>query len=107
MFTLRLTQYADNQPYSYRIEIALEGDGSRQTATSRFQFKLTPQEQKNIRWYLEDYLHYLFDPAPQIATKVEKQIVEIGVELFKALFHTNDDARNLWATLSHRVRRNR
>jgi len=107
MFTLRLTQYADNQPDYYRIEIALEGDGSQQTAISRFRFKLTPQEQESIRWYLEDYLQYLFDPAPQIAAKVEQRIMEIGVELFKAIFHANDDARNLWATLSQNLNRTR
>jgi len=56
MLTLRLTQYPDTQPDYYRVEVALEGDGPRQTATVSFQFKLTQQEQENIRWYLEDYL---------------------------------------------------
>jgi hypothetical protein len=107
MLTLRLTQHADSQPDYYRVEVALEGDGSRQTATVRFQFKLTQQEQENIRWYLEDYLQYLSDPAPQIAAKVERRTAEIGIELFKAIFQANDDARDLWATLRQNLNHTR
>jgi CHAT domain len=107
MLTLRLTQYADNQPDCYRVEVALEGDGPRQTATVRFQFALTQQEQENIRWYLEDYLQYLSDPAPQIAAKVEKRMAEIGIELFKAIFQANEDVRDLWATLRQNLNHTR
>ncbi|OUC16093.1 MAG: hypothetical protein B0A82_03705 [Alkalinema sp. CACIAM 70d] len=107
MFTLRLTQYTDSQLDWYRVEVALEGDGARQTATVRFQFKLTSQEQENIRWYLEDYLQYLSDPAPQIAAKVERRMAEIGVELFKAIFQANDDARDLWASLRQNLNHTR
>ncbi|MBD1932046.1 MULTISPECIES: CHAT domain-containing protein [Cyanophyceae] len=107
MLTLRLTQHADSQPAYYRVEVALKGDGSRQTATVRFQFKLTQQEQENIRWYLEDYLQYLSDPAPQIAAKVERRMAEIGVELFKEIFQANDDARDLWATLRQNLNHTR
>jgi hypothetical protein len=107
MLTLRLTQHNDSQTGSYRVEVALKGDGPRQTATVRFQFKLTQQEQENIRWYLEDYLQYLSDPAPQIAAKVEKRMAEIGVELFKAIFQANDDARDLWATLHQKLNQTR
>jgi tetratricopeptide (TPR) repeat protein len=85
----------------------LEGDGSHQTAAVRFQFKLTSQEQENIRWYLEDYLQYLSDPAPQIAAKVEKRMTELGSELFKAVFQTDDDARTLWTTLHQNLNNTR
>ncbi|MBW4692302.1 MAG: CHAT domain-containing protein [Lyngbya sp. HA4199-MV5] len=107
MATLRITQFSDTQPDHYRAEVALEGDGARQTATVQFQFKLTPQEQENIRWYLEDYLQYLSDPAPQIAAKVEQGMAAIGVELFKAIFQANDDARDLWATLRQNLNNTR
>jgi len=55
-FTLRLTQFAEGED-EYRVEIALEEDGrSRQTVTSRFDFKLTDQDQEYMRWYLEDFV---------------------------------------------------
>ncbi|KAF5426535.1 hypothetical protein C5S42_07365 [Candidatus Methanomarinus sp.] len=96
-YTLRLTQFTEDKD-KYRIEIALEGGGlPRQTATSHF--KLTDQDQEDIRWYLEDFLQYPHDPAPKIAARIEKRMAQIGTELFKALFQSGDDARDLWATL--------
>jgi len=98
-FTLRLTQFAEGED-EYRVEIALEGDRqSRQTVTSRFDFKLTDQDQEDMRWYLEDFLDYQQDPAPKIAARIEEHMDEIGTKLFRALFQSSDDARDLWATL--------
>jgi tetratricopeptide (TPR) repeat protein len=102
-YTLRLTQFTEDKD-KYRIEIALEGVGlPRQTATSHYNFKLTDQDQEDIRWYLEDFLQYPHDPAPKIAARIEKRMAQIGTELFKALFQSGDDARDLWATLRTRL----
>jgi len=99
MLTLRLTQFTEAED-KYRVEVALEGDGQpRQTATSRFDFKLSPQDHEDLRWYLEDYLQYPLDPAPTIAARIEQRMNGIGTDLFKAVFQSNDDARDLWATL--------
>lgn len=99
MLILRFTQTTEGQD-KYHIEIAFEGDGlPRQIATARFDFKLTSQDQEDLRWYLEDFLQYPQDPAPKIAKRIEKRITEIGVQLFKALFQSSDDARDMWATL--------
>lgn len=107
MPTLRLTQYAESQPNHYRVEIALEGDGPRQTAQVSFDYQLSEQDQENVRWYLEDYLQYPHDPAPQIAERVEQRMAAIGIELFQAVFQGNDDARDLWATLRHNLNNTR
>jgi len=105
MLTLRLTQFTEAED-KYRVEVALEGDGlPRQTATSRFDFKLSPQDHEDLRWYLEDYLQYPLDPAPKIAARIEKRMSEVGVELFKAVFQ--DDARDLWATLRGKLNKTR
>lgn len=99
MLTLRLTQFTEAEN-RYRVEVALEGDGlPRQTATSRFDFKLTPQDHEDLRWYLEDFLQYPLDPAPTIAARIEQRMNDIGMDLFKAVFQSNDDSRDLWATL--------
>jgi hypothetical protein len=103
MLILRFTQTTEGQD-KFRIEIAFEGDGlPRQTATALFDFKFTSQDQEELRWYLEDFLQYPQDPAPKIAKRIEKRITEIGVQLFKALFQSSDDARDLWATLRDRL----
>ncbi|MHC4620438.1 MAG: tetratricopeptide repeat protein [Planctomycetota bacterium] len=84
----------------YRVRVELEEEGqARQTVDADFEFELTPDDQERIRWYLEDYLQYPQEPAPTIAAGVEKRIAEIGTTLFKALFQSSDDARDLWATL--------
>jgi tetratricopeptide (TPR) repeat protein len=68
-----------------------------------FTFTLTPQEQEQLRWYLEDYLEHPTDPAPKIAANVEKKMQEVGEHLFNSLFGTNADARFLWADLRARL----
>jgi tetratricopeptide (TPR) repeat protein len=98
MLTLRLTQVAEGSD-QHRVELALEGDGPRQTAISRFKFALSAQDREDVRWYLEDYLQYPLDPAPKIAARIEKRMDEIGSELFNGVFQSNDDARDLWAAL--------
>ena len=46
---LRLTQNAEGDD-AYRVELALEGDGvARQTASSRFSFQLTDQDEADLR----------------------------------------------------------
>ncbi len=99
MATLRITQTTESTG-QYRAEITLEGDGlPRQTATASFAFAMAEQDQQDLRWYLEDYLHFPHEPAPKVAARVEQRIVDIGAELFKAVFQSSDDARDLWATV--------
>ncbi|MBC8449047.1 MAG: CHAT domain-containing protein [Chloroflexi bacterium] len=103
MLTLRLTQTTEDQN-QYRVQVELEGEGlPRQTATVPVEFALTAQEQEDLRWYLEDFLECPHDPAPKIAARIEGRMAEIGVELFRAVFHAEDDARDLWATLRTRL----
>ena len=85
---------------TFRVEISNEPPGGpRQTVTSDVQFQLTDHEHEQIRWYLEDYLQFPQDPAPTIAGRIEKRMQEIGTDLFKTIFQSSDDARDLWATL--------
>jgi tetratricopeptide (TPR) repeat protein len=104
MLLLRLTQYAGAQPDHYHIEVRLEGDGlAPYAAQASFEFKLTDQDREDLRWYLEDYLQYPLDPAPKLAVRIEQRMAEVGVQLFKAVFQSSDDARDLWATLRERL----
>jgi len=88
---LRQTSVAESR---HRVEAELEG----QTAVSEFSFSLSPQQQEDLRWYLEDFLTYPLDPAPAIAARIEADMAQIGEQLFAEVFRT-DDARDMWATL--------
>lgn len=99
-YTLRLTQKVTDRD-RYSVEVALEGEGVvRQTVTVNFAFTLTAQDQEDFRWYLEDFLQYPLDPAPKIASRIEQRMAEIGVEIFKGIFESSDEARDLWARIS-------
>ncbi len=108
MLTLRLTQTTIGED-QYRIELVLEEDGTRlKRVTSDFPFRLTDQEQRDLRWYLEDFLKVHHDTAVDaMAARIEGHMDEIGVGLFKATFRESDDARDLWATLRTRLHETR
>jgi len=50
MLTLRIEQFAGAQADHYLVRLALEGDGlARQTADASFQFRLSAQDQEDLR----------------------------------------------------------
>jgi len=102
MSLLRLTQHIEKED-DYRIQIEFENDGTRQTAKACFEFKMTNEDRSDLRWYLEDYLQYPLEPAPKIAERIEGRIRELGIELFKQIFHANDNTHDLWAKLRDKL----
>jgi len=92
----------------YQVELSLQEEGLAPMAvTAEFKFQLTEQDQKDLRWYLEDYLEFPFEPNPKIAARVEQRMTAIGTELFKAVFYADDDARDLWAELRRSLNKTR
>lgn len=87
----------------HRVEIELTGDGAPRAATSTFAFDLSPQDEEDLRWYLEDFLQYPQEPAPVIAKRIEGRMSEVGTELFQAVFQANDDARRIWSRVEERL----
>jgi tetratricopeptide (TPR) repeat protein len=102
MLQLRIQQHAMGED-RHRVEVALEGDGPRRTAEATFAFSLSPQDDEDLRWYLEDFLQYPEEPAPKIAQRIEGRMAEMGTELFRAVFQSGDDARDLWAEMRNRL----
>jgi hypothetical protein len=64
-----------------------------------FSFKLSAQDEEDIRWYLEDYRIYPIDPAPKIARRIEQRMGEVGRELFRSVLEGSD----LWASVKDRL----
>src|SRR5262245_55964181 len=103
MVTLRLSQVGPLSGGGYPIEIALEGVGPRRTAVATVGPIMDEADQARIRWYLEDYLRRNADPAPKIAAGVERRMVEIGCQLFSAIFEANRDTTRLWNEVTDRL----
>jgi hypothetical protein len=91
---LRLTCRAEAA--GYVVDLVLEGVGPRRVATARLGSGLTAQDQEDARWYLEDFLQYPVEPAPQIARRVEDRLAVLGEDLFTRVFRASADAEMLW-----------
>jgi hypothetical protein len=106
--TLRIRQAAEPDG-RHRVDLDLDeaggadGWGARRSAMTRFAFTVASTDRERLRWYFEDYLDYPADPAPAVARDVETTMTALGVALFKAVFHSGDDARDLWATIRDRL----
>jgi len=91
----------------YQVELSLQEENlTPMTVKAKFKFQLSEQDQKDLRWYLEDYLQFPFEPNPKVAARVEQRMAEIGTELFRAVFQA-DDARDLWAELRRSLNKTR
>src|SRR5262245_30041683 len=101
MSVLRINQQRGDAPHRYRIEIAASDIPN--FAPLQFSrdivFELTPQDGERIRWYLEDYLQFDEDRAPQIAGDVEAFMADCGDGLFRSLFEGTRQADQLWTMI--------
>src|SRR3712207_5141617 len=57
-------------------------------ATVELDFPLDPAAAERLRWYLEDYGEFRADPAPTIASTTERELAQLGRDLFTAMFGT-------------------
>ncbi len=98
--TLRILHSTrDGENHEVRLELNIaSGEGT--IASGSFAFAASRRDQEDIRWYLEDYLDYPFDPASEIATQIEGRMAVIGQDLFSRVFHSTPQARSLWEALS-------
>ena len=95
--TLRLAVRAEGPEHV--VDLVLEGAGARRAAAARVRFGLSERDREDVRWYLEDYLQYPVNPAPQIAQEVETRLAALGEELFRQVFLANPGTMELWATV--------
>src|SRR3954451_8572068 len=102
MLQLRIRQHAVAEG-RHRVEIDLLGDGAPRAAVSTFDFRLSSQDEEDLRWYLEDFLQYPDEPAPAIARRIEGLMSEVGTKLFAGVFQANDDARDVWSRVRERL----
>ena len=94
---LRLVDWPEDAQHV--VHVTLEGMGVRRAVSVSVEFGLSERDREDVRWYLEDYLQYPVDPAPEIAMRVEARLAELGTELFRQVFRVNPDALELWAEI--------
>ena len=58
-----------------------------------------PEEEESIRWYLEDYRKFPFEPGQSIAKNIARCVRELGEQLFDQLFDASREGRDLWGLL--------
>jgi tetratricopeptide (TPR) repeat protein len=102
MLHLRIKQHPMAEG-RHRVDLDLTGDGAPRAATAELAFGLSPQDEEDLRWYLEDFLDYPQEPAPARARRIEGRMAEIGTELFQAVFQANEDARRIWSRAEERL----
>lgn len=85
------------------VEIILKCSEGRRQATVKLPLELAVQDEEDLRWYLEDFQEFPEDPAPKIASRVEKRLRTLGAELFRQLFDTDNDARELWGAVRRKL----
>jgi tetratricopeptide (TPR) repeat protein len=96
--TLRLAVRAEGAEHV--VDLSLDGAGARRTATARVGFGLSGRDREDVRWYLEDYLQYPLDPAPQIAREVETRLAVLGEDLFRQVFEANPNTMRVWDAMA-------
>ena len=101
MPVLQINQQPGGAPHRYRISVSATEipDRAALSFDIDIEFELTASDSERIRWYLEDYLQFDRDPAPQIAKGVEAFMAECGDELFRKIFESSADAIRLWSNL--------
>ncbi len=81
----------------HSIKLALDRPGqARLTGKAEIDFALTPQEQEELRWYMEDYLQHAESVEDVHVTQVETWIKQRGEELYNKVLDANQNTRAIW-----------
>ncbi len=81
----------------YPIRLTLKRAGQPDLeAEASIEFALTPQEQADLRWYLEDYLHVAAIVEKIQIEQIERIIKERGVELFERILEGSRDIQRIF-----------
>ena len=101
MPVLRINQQQSGVPNHYKIDVAATDipNFAPLSFSSDIAFELKSQDAERIRWYLEDFLQFDEDPAPQIAGDIERFMAECGEALFRSIFEGSQPGIRLWTLI--------
>jgi len=90
----------------YPIRLTLERSGQAKIeAQAAIEFALTPREQEELRWYLEDYLHQADSVEDVRIAQVEGFMRQRGEELYAKVLRANAGTQALWFAVREQLGR--
>lgn len=102
MPTLRISSDGGNiDSRRFTLEF-ISGDESL-TATANITRPFLPEEQESVRWYLEEYRNFPFEPASTIARQTASRLREAGEALFADLFGQTPESEAVWALMDGQI----
>lgn len=94
--TLRIEQRThDSEQHSISLELLRPGE-SPLKASADIEFALTPDEHRELTWYLEEYLQRAESVTAEHVQQIESMMRDRGVELFEKILEGNRDARRIF-----------
>ncbi len=81
----------------YPIRLRLERPGlAALEADAQIEFALSPQEQGDLRWYMEDYLMRADTVEQEVVAQIEASMVDRGEELYRKVLAHTLDTQAIW-----------
>ena len=96
MTTLRIRQRTVSAR-KHDIHLALKRpDQADIEAQAEIEYALTPQEQEEIRWYMEDYLQHAESVEEVHVQQIEERMKRRGEELYTKVLAANQNTQAIW-----------
>jgi hypothetical protein len=88
----------------HAIELTLKRpDQPELTGEAKIEFALTPQEQEELRWYMEDYVTRTEAVEKVEPEQVEQWMKQRGEELYRKVLRANDDTQDIWSSIRNEL----
>jgi len=95
---------ADRVDGHYPIRLRLRcPDQPELEAEARIAFALTPQEQEDLRWYLEDYLQNPGAVEPVQIAQIETMMRSRGEDLYRQVLTATPDTQAIWFAIRNQL----
>ncbi|MEI7903001.1 MAG: hypothetical protein WCK89_22385, partial [bacterium] len=91
---LHIRQEAADKKHKIRLVLKRPGQPDIE-GEAKIAFALTPQEQKDLRWYMEDYLQTATAEEVHVR-QIEALMKQRGVELHNKVLDDNQNTRAIW-----------
>src|ERR1700678_2526325 len=96
MTSIRIRQKAAAKG-KHGIDLALKRPGKAdREGHAEIEFALTPHEQEELRWYMEDYLQRAESVEEVQIEQIEAWMKQRGEELYNKVLDANQNTRAIW-----------
>lgn len=86
-----------------RVTISYTAGDEIAGAVVRIPRLLSPEDEESIRWYIEEYRKFPFEPGRTIAANTSVRLRQLGEQLFNCMFFSSQEARDLWMLVEEKL----